>query len=295
MTEEILAGETAVVTGASTGIGRAIAERFANAGANVVICSRSQEQIDGVAADINKVAASINESASDNDDVDAGSALGIRCDVTDSDDVRALVDAAIDEYETVDILVNNAGGMIRDDNLHRIDEATFDANIEVNLKGQYLVASELLPVMVENGGGSMVHMGSVNGLTGIGLTAYSAAKSGILSLSRNIAAQYGRYGIRSNVISPGTIETRNRETELTDTEGRQKSDERTARDEWLDQYPLGRFGRPREVADATLFLASEQSSFVTGTNLVVDGGLTCGLDSTFQTRIYDADDRPTRD
>ena len=281
MTANILADETAVVTGASKGIGRAIAERFAEAGANVVVCSRSQDDIDGVAADI--------------DDGETGSALGVACDVTDSGDVAAMVDAALDEYGTVDVLVNNAGGMIRDDNLHRIDEEVFDANIEVNLKGQYLVASEVLPVMVENGGGSMVHMGSVNGLFGIGLTAYSAAKSGVLSLSRNIATQYGRYGIRSNVISPGTIATKNREDELADTEARQTDDGRTAHDEWIDQYPLGRFGRPREIADATLFLASEQAGFVSGTNLVVDGGLTAGLDSTFQTRIYDADDRPTRD
>ena len=280
MPDNILADETAIITGASKGIGRAIAERFAEAGANVIICARSQETIDEVADAINNA--------------DGGSALGVRCDVTDSADVTALVDAALDEYGAVDVLVNNAGGMIRDDNPHRIDEEIFDANIEVNLKGQYLVASEVLPVMVENDGGSMIHMGSVNGLFGIGLTAYSAAKSGILSLSRNIATQYGRWGIRSNVISPGTIATKNREDEMSDTEARQRDGGRTAHDEWIDQYPLGRFGRPREIADATLFLASEQAGFVSGTNLVVDGGLTAGLDSTFQTRIYDADDRPTR-
>lgn len=280
MSDHELAGEIAVITGASKGIGRAIAEHFAAAGANVVICSREQEAIDEVAAAITKE--------------DGGDALGVECDVTDSAAVEAMVDAALAEFGTVDALVNNAGGMIRDDNLHRIDEETFDRNVEVNLKGQYLVASELLPVMIENDGGSMVHMGSVNGIFGIGLTAYSAAKSGILSLSRNIATQYGRFGVRSNVISPGTIETKNREDEMTETESRQQEG-KTAREEWIDQYPLGRFGRPREIADATLFLASDRSSFVSGTNLVVDGGLTAGLDSTFQTTIYDADDRPTRD
>jgi len=279
MSDHELAGKTAVITGASKGIGRAIAEHFAAAGANVVICSRKQGDIDGVAAAITEG--------------DGGDALGVACDVTDSAAVEAMVDAALDEFGTVDVLVNNAGGMIRDDNLHRIDEDVFDRNIEVNLKGQYLVASELLPVMVENGGGSMVHMGSVNGIFGIGLTAYSAAKSGILSLSRNIATQYGRYGIRSNVISPGTIETKNREDEMVETEEKQEEG-KTAREEWIDQYPLGRFGRPREIAEATLFLASDRAGFVSGTNLVVDGGLTAGLDSTFQTAIYDADDRPVR-
>ncbi|MFH5800551.1 SDR family NAD(P)-dependent oxidoreductase [Haladaptatus sp. CMAA 1911] len=280
MSDNELAGETAVITGASKGIGREIAEHFAVAGADVVICSREQGDIDEVAAEIS--------------DGGGGDALGIECDVTDSAAVEAMVDAALDEFGTVDVLVNNAGGMIRDDNLHRIDEDVFDRNIEVNLKGQYLVASELLPVMVENGGGSMVHMGSVNGIFGIGLTAYSAAKSGILSLSRNIATQYGRYGIRSNIVSPGTIETQNREDEMTETEERQGGG-KTAREEWIDQYPLGRFGRPREIAEATLFLASDRGGFVSGTNLVVDGGLTAGLDSTFQTAIYDADDRPVRD
>lgn len=281
MTADILADETAIITGASKGIGRAIAERFAEAGANVVICSRSQDNIDEVAADITDGAPKC--------------ALGVECDVTDTADVATLVDATLDEFGTVDVLVNNAGGMIQDDNLHRIDEEIFDANIEVNLKGQYLLASEVLPVMVENGGGSMVHMGSVNGIFGIGLTAYSAAKSGILSLSRNIATQYGRYGIRSNVISPGTIATKNREDEMSETEARQQDDGQTAHEEWIDQYPLGRFGRPQEIADATLFLASKQAGFVSGTNLVVDGGLTAGLDSTFQTKIYDVDDRPARD
>jgi len=131
-------------------------------------------------------------------------------------------------------------------------------------------------------------------LTGIGLTAYSAAKGGVLSLSRLLAVQYGRHGIRANVVSPGTIETGNREEEMEASEKRREG-ERSAREEWLDQYPLGRFGRPEEVAEATLFLASERSSFVTGTNLVVDGGLTAGLDQGLQTRVYDVDEPPTRE
>jgi len=148
--------------------------------------------------------------------------------------------------------------------------------------------------MIDGGGGSIVFMGTVNALTGIGLTAYSAAKGGVLSLSRLLAVQYGRHGIRANVVSPGTIETGNREEEMEASEKRREG-ERSAREEWLDQYPLGRFGRPEEVAEATLFLASERSSFVTGTNLVVDGGLTAGLDQGLQTRVYDVDEPPTRE
>lgn len=282
MSEKQLSGKTAIITGASKGIGREIAERFAREGANVAICSRSVERIKPVATGINKTDT-------------PGHAHAIECDVTDSDMVADFVDSTIDEFGGIDILVNNAGGAISDDSLHRIDEETFDRNIEVNLKGQYLVASEVLPAMVAENGGSMVHMGSVNGLFGIGLTAYSAAKGGILALSRNIATQYARFGIRSNVISPGTIQTENRQVEMDETEERTADREQNTREEWIDQYPPGRFGRPDEIADATLFLASEQSSFVNGTNLVVDGGLTAGLDNTFQTRIYQADEQPTRD
>jgi 3-oxoacyl-[acyl-carrier protein] reductase len=269
-----LAGEVAVVTGSAKGIGRAIAERFADEGASVVVADVDD---DGGRATVESI-----ESAE-------GRATFVETDVSDADDTRALVDATLDTYDRLDVLVNNAGGgLAGDDNLHRIDEATWDANIDVNLKGSFLCAREALPAMVAGGGGRLVHMSSVNGLTGIGLTAYSAAKAGILSLSRNIATQYGRHGIRSNVICPGTIETESRRREMAESGGD------PAREEWLEQYALARFGRPEEVADAALFFASEQSSFVTGTELVVDGGLTAGLDHGLEQLVYDVDDVPTR-
>ena len=141
-------------------------------------------------------------------------------------------------------------------------------------------------------------MGTVNALTGIGLTGYSAAKGGLHPLCNLVATQYGRHGVRANVISPGTIETENRQQELDESEqsggGDGENEERTAHEEWIDQYPLGRFGRPDEVAEAALFLSSEHSSFVSGTDLVVDEGLTAGLDQGFQKRIYETDDGPTR-
>lgn len=274
-----LADRTAIITGASSGIGRAVAERFGAAGANLALCSRSAGEIEAVAEEIT--------------DATPGRALGVECDVTEGADVAALVDATLAEWGGVDVLVPNAGGMIGDDNLHRIDAETFERNLDVNLTGQFRLVREALPPMVDGGGGSVVFMGTVNALTGIGLTGYSAAKGGLLPLCRLVATQYGRHGVRANLVSPGTIETENREQELTETEQRE-TEGRTAREEWIDQYPLGRFGRPDEVAEAALFLASERSSFVTGTNLVVDGGLTAGLDQGLQTRIYDADDRPTR-
>lgn len=276
-TEELLDGRTAVVTGASSGIGKAVAERFAGCGANVVICSRSSDRIDPVAAAIRDA---------------GGTAVSVECDITDADAVGALIEAAVSEFGGLDILVNNAGGAIDDDVAHRLDPETFRKNIDVNLTGHFLCTRAALPKLAADGGGSVVHVGTVNALTGIGLTGYSAAKAGLQSLSRLVATQYGPYGIRSNVVSPGTVVTDQRREEMDDSDARRakRGDERTAHDEWLDQYPLARFGRPEEVAGAALFLASDLSSFVSGTDLVVDGGLTAGLDRSLQRTVYGIDD-----
>jgi 3-oxoacyl-[acyl-carrier protein] reductase len=277
MIELSLADRPAIVTGASRGIGRQIAATFAEAGGDVAICSRSYEDVAPVAEEL----------TADHD----GRVVPVECDVTDADAVRDLVDVAIEELGDLRVLVNNAGGAAESaDLLHRCDEETFERMLELNLKGPYLLAREALPAMIAAGGGSMVHVGSVNGLFGIGLAGYSEAKSGLLALSRNLATHYGQYGIRSNVISAGTIVTESREAEMANTD--ERAEETSAQDRWLDQYPLGRFGRPEEVADTALFLASERAGFVTGENVVVDGGLTAGLPTSFQNEIYQADEPP---
>jgi 3-oxoacyl-[acyl-carrier protein] reductase len=267
-----LGGEVAIVTGSGSGIGRAIAERFADAGARVIV---SDIDVDGGTETARRVEAG------------EGNAEFVETDVSDAVAVEAMVEATVTEFGGVDILVNNAGGALaEDDNLHRIDETTWETNVGVNLKGPFLCAKAALPVMVKTGGGKMVHMSSANALTGIGLTSYSSAKAGLLGLSRTIATQYGRHGIRSNVLCPGTIETEERRNEMDESGGT------TVREEWLEQYALGRFGRPSDVADAALFLASGMSSFVTGTELVVDGGLTSGLDHSIERMVYDTDEPP---
>ncbi|XVH33147.1 SDR family NAD(P)-dependent oxidoreductase (plasmid) [Haloferacaceae archaeon DSL9] len=280
----VLEDETAIVTGGTRGIGRAIVERFAEAGANLVVSARNEDDVLAVADEV-RTAYGVD-------------AVGVACDVTNADEVEAMVDATLERFDSIDALVSNAGGSIDDDNLHRIDEDAWDQTVELNLKSLFLVSREVLPPMVESGGGSIVHMSSVNGLDGIGQIAYSSARSGVIGLSRLIAAQYGRHGIRSNVVCPGTIETDRRNEQMDEVGKRRESDERgsewTQRHQWIDQYPVGRFGRPEEVADATLFLASGMASFVNGTHLVVDGGLTAGLDWSFQRQIFHSDEVPTR-
>ncbi|GGN24588.1 SDR family NAD(P)-dependent oxidoreductase [Halarchaeum nitratireducens] len=264
--------DVAIVTGAASGIGRAIAVRFAEAGADVVV---ADIDADGGADTV----AQIEDTG--------GTGVFVDVDVSDGDDVGAMVEATSERFGGIDILVNNAGGSLAgDDNLHRIDESTWRTNIDVNLTGSFLCSKAVLPEMAAGGGGRMVHMSSVNALMGIGLTSYSSAKSGLFALSRTIATQYGRHGIRSNVICPGTIETENRRREMEASGG---SD---VRDEWLEQYALDRFGTPDDVADAALYLASDMSSFVTGTELLVDGGLTTGLDHSLEQAIYGVDEVP---
>ena len=278
MIELSLEDRPAIVTGGSSGIGKAIAGKFAAAGGNVAICSRSYDRVEPVAAELT--------------DTHEGRIVPVECDVTEREEVGNFVDTAIDEFGEIRVLVNNAGASAENEALlHRSTEEAFEHMLDLNLVGQYRLAQETLPAMVAAGGGSMIHVGSVNGLFGIGLAGYSEAKSGILALSRNIATHYGQHGVRSNVLSAGTIETEMRREEMEGTEERSES----ARDRWLDQYPLGRFGRPEEVADTALFLASERAGFITGENIVVDGGLTCGLSTSFVNEIYDADERPGRD
>jgi 3-oxoacyl-[acyl-carrier protein] reductase len=279
MVELSLHDRPAIVTGASRGIGRSIAARFAETGGNVAICSRTYDQIEPVAEELTA-------------DYD-GQVVPIECDVTKRNEVRDLVDTAIEEFGDVRVLVNNAGGSDESaDLLHRCNEETFERMLSLNLKSQFLMSREVLPVMVAAGGGSMVHVGSVNGLFGIGLAGYSEAKSGLLALSRNIATHYGQYGIRSNVLSAGTIQTENRREEMENTEAR--AGETSAQQRWRDQYPLDRFGTPEEVADTVLFLASERAGFITGENLVLDGGLTKGLPTSFINEIYQAEEQPKR-
>ena len=244
----------AVVTGAASGIGKETAERLAAEGADVVVADRYGERARAVAEEI------------------AGRgtrAIAVEADVTLAPDVDRLVATAERELGRVDLLVNNVGGAEGDD-LIRIDEDAWDLDLDTCLKSVFLCSKRALPGMIERHRGAIVNIASVNAFGHYGNEAYSAAKAGVISLTKAIAVRYGRFGIRANAVAPGTIRTPiwQRRLELDP-----QVFERLTK--W---YPLGRVGEPEDVANAVLFLASEEAAWVSGTVLVVDGGFTAGND-----------------
>jgi NAD(P)-dependent dehydrogenase (short-subunit alcohol dehydrogenase family) len=196
-----------------------------------------------------------------------GEAIAVAVDVTDGAAVAALVARALDTYGRVDLLVNNAGRSYGDD-IRTIDEETWDRNFAVVLKSAFLCAKAVLPGMIAQGSGAIVNIASVNGLTGLGEEAYGAAKAGMINLTQNLAVKYGRYGVRANCICPGTIRT-------PAWEGRLARDPQVF-ERLTKWYPLGRVGAPDDIANAALFLASAEASWLTGAIIPVDGGLMAG-------------------
>ena len=247
-----LPNRVALVTGAGSGIGRAVAERFAAEGARVVCAGRTAAPVEETAR---RVAAA------------GGQAVAVRCDVTSTDEVTAAVAAAEAAFGPVDVLVNNAGGSFGDDIL-TFDEATWERNFDLVLTSVYRCCRAVLPSMIARGRGAIVNVGSVNGLTGIGEEAYGAAKAGMVNLTQNMAMKYGRHGVRANVVAPGTVRTPIWNDRLAERPG--------VFEELTRWYPLGRVGEPEDVANAVLFLASDEASWITGVTLPVDGGLLAG-------------------
>lgn len=270
--EELVSGRVAVITGGGNGIGRSIAKLFAEEGAIVVV---ADIDVDGGEQTVDQIRKS------------GGTAEFVETNVTILSEVQSLMEATFDEFGSLDILVSNAGGSAGDDKLHLLDQETWNQMIDLNLTNHFYCARSALPHMIETGGGALVFMSSVNAVTGIGLASYSAAKSGVIGLSKVIAAHYGRHGVRSNVLCPGTIQSKN----LAAKRESQWSEDRW--DGWINQYPIGRFGRPGEVANSALFLASDQSSFMTGQELILDGGLTASLDHNLLNLMYDIDEPPS--
>jgi meso-butanediol dehydrogenase / (S,S)-butanediol dehydrogenase / diacetyl reductase len=238
-----LDGKAAIVTGGGSGIGRAICARFAAEGASVVVADLAGERAEEVAAEIGGRA--------------------VQADVTVAADVARMVA----EAGRVDVLVNNAGGGTADD-LLEIDEETWDANVALNLKSAFLCSKAVLPGMIDRGAGVIVSIASVNGMAFFANEPYSAAKAGVINLTRSMAVRYGHHGIRAVAIAPGTIRTPIWQERV---EKVPEIFERLVR--W---YPLARVGEPEDVAAAAAFLASDDASWITGEVLRVDGGLLAG-------------------
>ena len=242
-----LEGKIALVTGASYGIGFAIAKAMANAGATIVFNDIKQELVDkGIAA--------YKEEGID--------AHGYVCDVTNEDAVNQLVATIEKEVGVIDILVNNAG-ITKDGLMMRMTEAQWDAVIAVNLKSAFNFINAVLPIMMRQRGGSIINMASVVGVHGnAGQANYAASKAGLIALAKSIAQEVGSRGIRANAIAPGFIETAMTAALPDDI-----------RAEWVKKIPLRRGGQVGDIADVAVFLASDMSSYVTGQVIQVDGGM----------------------
>ncbi len=248
-----LDGKVAVITGAGSGMGAVAARLFAEEGAAVVVA-------DAIEAGGQAVAASITEAG--------GQATFVRVDVSRSDQVAHMIHAAIDRFGGLHVLYNNAGIFPADDGgTLETPEETWDRVLDVNLKGVWLCCRHGIPAMLASGGGSIINVASFVALMGAATAqiAYTASKGGVLSMTREIAVEYARQGIRANALCPGPIETPLLAELLSDPARRARR---------LVHIPLGRLGQAEELARAALFLASDDSSFMTGASLVVDGGIT---------------------
>ena len=242
-----LKNKTAIITGGATGIGLACARLFQQEGARVALFGRRQDRLDQAQKIV------------------GDSALAISGDITRQEDIDRLTDQVLAEWGRIDILINNAGNFASTA-LHETDDSVWDDILNVNLRGVFLLTKKVLPHMLEQKSGSIVHISSILGMIAVPQTAaYNASKGALNQFSKSIAVEYGNAGIRSNSVCPGMIETEMTEELRGNTE---------LMDEWKKGYPLGRFGGPDEVARACLFLASDEASFVTGVTLPVDGGYT---------------------
>jgi len=196
-----------------------------------------------------------------------GKAVFVHADVSKAEDVKNMVKKAVDTYGRLDIIFNNAGIEGATADTANYPENVFDKVIAINLKGVWLGIKYAVPELLKNGGGSIINTSSVAGLVGFaGLSAYNATKGGIIQLTKTAALEYAKQNIRVNCIAPGVIETPMVERAL--------KGQPEAKAAFIQIEPVGRFGKPEEIAKAALFLASDDSSFVTGTVLTVDGGLT---------------------
>jgi NAD(P)-dependent dehydrogenase (short-subunit alcohol dehydrogenase family) len=245
--------KVALITGGASGMGKVASHLFAREGAKVVLTDVADEAGEAVAAAIR----------------DGGAqAAYVHADVSRASDAEAMVRFAVDTFGGLTVLYNNAGVFPdRDGSVTETPEEVWDLTIGINLKGVYLGCRYGIPAMIESGGGAIVNVASFVALMGAATPqiAYTASKGGVLSMTREIAVEFARQGVRANALCPGPIETPLLRELLADPARRQRR---------LVHIPMGRFGQAEEIAKAALFLASDESSYMTGSALVVDGGIT---------------------
>lgn len=246
-----LDGKVALVTGGSVGIGAAIATLFAQEGAAVVITGRRKELIENLVREIQQ---------------QGGRALAVPGSVTDEGHAQSSVAQSVREFGRLNILVNNAGIGAFGKRLHETDDTTWDQLLDVNLTGLFRMTRAAIPELLKGGGGSIVNISSIASLVGIPMTAaYSATKGAVDALTRAIAVEYAKEGIRCNSICPGLVKTPMASDLLDDPE---------RRDQVMTAYPMGRPGTPEEIARLVLYLASDEASWTTGGIYPIDGGMT---------------------
>lgn len=248
---QTLKGKVAIVTGASSGIGYETARLFANEGAQVVVCARRAEPLAALVADIER---------------EGGAAIAFPGDVRDEHLAAALVEEAVARFGGLDIAFNNAGTLGAMGDLSQMHLSQWQETLDINLTGAFLGAKHQLPAMVARGGGSLIFTSSFVGHTvGFpGMAAYAASKAGLLGLAKNLAAEFGAFGIRVNAILPGGTDT---------PMGRAVASTPEARNQIAALHALKRLALPAEIARSVLYLASDASSFVTGTALLAEGGV----------------------
>jgi NAD(P)-dependent dehydrogenase (short-subunit alcohol dehydrogenase family) len=239
------------VTGGNAGIGEAIAQTFVREGAAVVITGRRQDELDRVVHEITRR---------------NGKVIAVAGSVTDDRHVRAVVNEAIQRFGSLDILINNAGVGEFGRRLHELDDETWARVLDVNLTGVFRMTRAAVPEMLKRGRGSIVNISSIASLVGIPyLPAYAASKGALDALTRAIAIDYARDGLRCNVVNPGLIATPMAAPLMANPEQLNPI---------LDHYPIRRPGKPEEVADMVLYLASDEAMWVTGGTFTIDGGMT---------------------
>jgi len=246
-----LTNKVAIITGSGRGIGKAIALDFADVGADLVVVARTASEIESVAAEIRDK---------------GGRALAVPTDIRSADQVKDMVERAMAEFGKIDILVNNAGGTFRVPFL-QISEGAWDAVLRENLKGVFLCTKAIVDIMVKQKEGSIINISSLAGqVPYANMAHYGAAKAGVINLTQTLAVELGPYNIRVNTILPGYIEV--------EWFAQLLQEHPEVRERRLQRVPLGRFGKPEDIAGAAIYLASEASSYVTGASILVTGGLT---------------------